>query len=708
MPRLSPSIGPRLFAPLALTALLTCPAPAFAARTHDIVAADYFTVAHVAQVAISPDGSAVVWAESRWVKGQALRNVDLWVVNTRTRATKRLTFDSAADLHPQWSANSAWIYFASNRKRPSAVVPYDGKRQVWRIRPDGSGLMAVTRVSGGVESFLVSGDGHAIVYTTGKKHVASGPHKGLRGKYGKLTYGRGVARLTHIWRLDLGTWRTRRLTKKADRYVRSLALSSDQTRIVAITVPTRQLIDNEGWSKVAIFDVASQQWTELNDDLWRKDAPSPYGWLTSPTFAPDGNKLAFRVDFDGYPGEVVVVAVSGTKQGATWKLPRGGEVTLSGHAAWKPGADGAKSELCVQGIRDARHGLYCWAKVHGGTQGAQRRVTAAKSGNLYAYDLSRNGRDVTVAMSDLTHPPEVFTLPLKGGTQYKRLTTVNTQVDTWKLPQIEAVRWKSKDGTTVEGILELPPGYKKGSGPLPMVVEIHGGPTSASALEMRFWIYGRTLFAARGWALLSPNYRGSTGYGDKFLVDLIGHKNDRDVADILSGVDAMVKRGIANPDKLGVMGWSNGGYLTNCLITATTRFKAASSGAGVFDTAMQWMIEDTPGHVINYNKGLPWESAAAMTKSSPLYNVHKVKTPTIIHVGEHDPRVPAQHSRGLFRALDQYLKVPAELVVYPGEGHGLTTYTHRQAKMAWDVAWFDRWVLGKAAKKKSAKAAQKE
>ncbi|MCO4761394.1 MAG: S9 family peptidase [Myxococcales bacterium] len=670
------------------------------ARTHKIVAADYFGLAHVAQVAPSPDGAMVAWAELRWKKGNKRRNIDLWVVNSRTQKTRRLTFDSAPDLHPQWSADGKWLYFASNRKRAKSKAPYDGKRQVFRIRPDGTGLMAVTRVAGGIESYHLTGDSAALVYTTGKKHVSKGVHKGLRSKYGKLNYGRGVSKLSHIWRLDLATWRTKRLTKKADRFIRSFDVSADQTRVVAITVPTRKLIDNEGWSKVEIFDLASQKWTALQDDLWRKKAPSPFGWLTSPVFAPDGKKLAFRVDFDGYPGELIVVEVNGTTQGKTWKMKRGGEITLSGHAAWKPGATGGDSELCVKAIRNARHGVYCWEDVAGGKHGDQRIVTAAASGNVSAWAMSKDGDNVAMAMSDVTHPPDVFVCDQDGSKHYKRLTRVNPQVDTWKLPQISTVRWKSADGTQVEGILELPPGYKKASGPLPLVVEIHGGPTSATALELRFWIYGRTLFASRGWALLSPNYRGSTGYGDKFLTDLIGHKNDRDVADIMAGVDALIKRGIAKADQLAVMGWSNGGYLTNCLITVTNRFKAASSGAGVFDTAMQWMIEDTPGHVINYNKGQPWTRSAAMSKSSPLYNVHKVKTPTLIHVGEHDPRVPPQHSRGLFRALDQYLKVPTELIVYPGEGHGLTTYTHREAKMAWDIAWFDRWVLGKGKKNK--------
>ena len=254
--------------------------------------------------------------------------------------------------------------------------------------------------------------------------------------------------------------------------------------------------------------------------------------------------------------------------------------------------------------------------------------------------------------------------------------------------------WTAPDGTEVEGILELPPDWKAGDPPIPMVVSIHGGPTWAEPFSLRFSPNGRGLFSARGWAVFVPNYRGSTGYGDKFLVDLIGHENDVEVKDILSGVDEMVARGIADPDKLGVMGWSNGGYLTNCLITQTDRFKAASSGAGVFDQTLQWALEDTPGHVINFMTGLPWEEAEETHAASPLSNAGAIKTPTVIHVGENDPRVPAAHSEGLYRALRMYLDVPVELLVYPGQGHGLGTWEFREAKMAWDQAWFDFHVLG--------------
>ena len=251
-------------------------------------------------------------------------------------------------------------------------------------------------------------------------------------------------------------------------------------------------------------------------------------------------------------------------------------------------------------------------------------------------------------MNDTTHVPDLYCCGRGKGLGPKRLTNLNPQVDTWKLPRISVVSWKGAKGDAVEGILELPPDYKKGD-KLPLVVEIHGGPTTAAHCSLQYWIYGRTLLPAKGYALLRPNYRGSTGYGDRFLTDLVGHENDLDVEDILAGVDALVEKGIADPKRLGVMGWSNGGYLTNCLITKTTRFKAASSGAGIVDTVMEWGSNDEPAYAIVFKKGFPWNRAALYHKASPTYALDKVRTPTLIHVGggdEHCRRARAACSTG--------------------------------------------------------------
>jgi dipeptidyl aminopeptidase/acylaminoacyl peptidase len=319
---------------------------------------------------------------------------------------------------------------------------------------------------------------------------------------------------------------------------------------------------------------------------------------------------------------------------------------------------------------------------------------------LTFFSFSESGEEIAVLASDATHLPDIYLVRALDPFEkvrpdpFRRLTNVNPQADTWKLPKIDIVTWKGANGDTVEGILELPPDHKPGQR-LPLVVEIHGGPTTATYRQLQFWIYGRTLLPAKGYAVLSPNYRGSTGYGDKFLTDLIGRENDIDVEDILKGVDAMVERGIADPERLGVMGWSNGGYLTNCLISQTTRFKAASSGAGIVDALMEFGSNDEPAYTIVFKKGFPWSNAEGYRKASPTFNLNKIRTPTLIHVGGNDERCPPGHSRMLYRTLKEYNRVPTQLLVYPGEPHGLTKYKNRKAKMEWDLAWFDRYILNK-------------
>ena len=657
-------------------------------RDHDISVDDYFTLSATLDVAMSPDGEHVVFVDLRWEPESHKRNADLWIVHVKSGDTRRLTFDTAFDSRPRWSPDGRWIYFRSGRRRSGASAPYNGKGQVWRIGVDGEGLRAVTRIAGGISAFEVSADGGTIYYVTEKKHVED-PWRSLRSRFSTITYGHGVHEYNEIWSLDLGTWRARRLVAPK-RVLVDFAVSPDDQRIAMITRPTEELISNEGWSTVDIWDRQTDKTTSLPDKLWRADAPSPYGWLESLAWSRDSGALAFAIDFDGYPAQLLV-ADFGAGEPRIQALDRPDELTL--HSGVRPVWRGNTRNLLFVGEVRARSHVY---QIDDASSARPKPGYAVTAGDVVVGVLSadRAGRTLAVTVSTATSFGDVYVASIRrGNSQLRRVSDTNPQVASWKLPTLEVVTWKSRDGVDVEGILELPYGHDR-SKPLPMIVYLHGGPASSTKLRLRFWGYGRTLMAAKGYAVLAPNYRGSTGFGDKFLLDLIGHKNDIDIADILTGVDAMVERGVADPEKLGVMGWSNGGYLTNCVITHTDRFKAASSGAGVFDVAMQWGIEDTPGHVINYQGGLPWDTAEQLRQASPLYDANKIKTPTLIHVGENDPRVPQEHARALFRSLHQYLKVPTELLVYPGEGHGLSKYVHRRAKMTWDLAWFEKYVLG--------------
>ena len=654
-------------------------------RDHDIVPEDYFDIGVITGLAVSPDGRHIAYTESRWDRAEDGRNTDLWILDTKSKSIRRLTFDRAGDASPQWSPDSRYIYFASGRKRAGEEKPpYDGKRQVWRISPDGGEPMPVTRSKDGVSQYELSKDGRTLYYTTSKEDVEE-EWGDLRKEYKDLEYGHGVTDFSQVWKLDLVNWRTQKIIDEK-RVIRDLAVSADGRRIAMLTTPDEELISNEGWSRVDLFDAETESVEIVTGPGWREDHPSPYGWVDSIGWADDGEALAFTVSFDGYPTRLYVVEWAGGK-GALRELRRPEGVTVTGGSVhWR----GGSRDLCFLAEDHARQHVYTIPDVRQKRQGPSRVLTPGDV-VVTAFDFSRGDGPLAIIMSTIEHPRDLFFVTDSG--DYTRLTKVNPQVDTWKMPQISIVSWKGANGDQVEGILELPPDYKPGT-PLPMVVELHGGPTSATMFRFRLWIYGRAVMAARGYALLSPNYRGSTGYGDKFMTDLIGRENDIEVEDILKGVDAMVERGIADPDRLAVMGWSNGGFLTNCVITKTDRFKAASSGAGVLDMVIQWGTEDTPGHVVNYMQGLPWSDPDAYRAGSPVYDLDKVRTPTLIHVGGNDARVPAANSRALYRALRHYLDVPTELVVYPGEGHGLTTYKNRKAKMEWDLAWFDRYLMG--------------
>lgn len=655
-------------------------------RDHDIVLDDYFTIGAIGQIAASPDGKYVAYTETRWEPPRDKRNTDLWVVETETQQVRRLTFDRSGDRSPVWSPDSQFIYFTSSRKRgDDKDPPFGGKRQVWRIAVDGgaSTPTAVTRVKDGIGMYELSADGRTLYYTT-EREATEDEWKDLRGEYKKLNYAHGVTNFSQIWKLDLASWRAEKIVDE-DRVIGAMKVSADQRRIAMLTTPDEELIFNEGRSRVDVYDATTKKVTTVTADGWRDGHASPYGWIDGVAWSSDGGSLAFTLSFDGYPTQLFV-AEWDSGAGATLRelgRPRGITI-MGGTMKWQPGT----RALAFIGEDHARARVYSLNNIQLGRQGVVRTLTTGDF-VVGGFDFVRSSGALAMVMGTTQHPPDIFLAA--GGSTPQRLTRINPQVDTWKLPKISIVRWKGAGGDDVDGILELPRDHTPGT-PLPMIVEIHGGPTSASTYSFRFWIYGRALLASKGYALLSPNYRGSTGYGDKFMVDLVGRENDIEVEDILKGVDAMVAKGIADPERLGVMGWSNGGFLTNCLIAKTNRFRAASSGAGVLDQVIQWGVEDTPGHVINYMKGLPWDLPGAYRSGSPLFNLGKVSTPTLIHVGEGDARVPSAHAKTLYRALRHYLHVPVELIVYPGEGHGLTTYDHRKAKMAWDLAWFDRYL----------------
>ena len=642
-------------------------------REHDITIDDYFSQAYISECAVSPDGQYIAYSEGRWIAGDDRRNYDLWVCEVATKTAKRLTFERTDEFAPFWAPDSQTIYFAAETKREGEKKPpLDGEIQVWRIKRDGTGLTPVTQIEKGIAQFELGAEGNAIFYTIHKEHTIDAWNE-LRTEFKEdIEYGHGIHRVTELWKLDLETWRREKLVDET-RYIRSFAVSPKANRIAMVTAYDQHLITNEGNSFVDVIDVDSGQIDRVPDE-WRKTADAPYPWLEDLCWNTSGEILAYTSGYDGYPHQIHTVSwKSGDPTEKTLTRPK--DVEVNGALQWT-----SDTKLAFLAELRALEKIYT---IDFETEKSE--ILTPNAQVVEGFHITPKGEIVSI-QSTLTSATDIF---FSG----ERVHEANPQIASWKLPKISLETWSGANGDEVQGILELPPDHEPGK-PLPLIVAIHGGPTASTKYCYRYWIYNRTLMPANGYAVLLPNYRGSTGYGDQFMTDLIGRENDIEVEDILKGVDAMIERGIADPEKLGVSGWSNGGYLTNCLI-ATNRFKAASSGAGVFDMTIQWGEEDTPGHVINYMEGLPWEKPAEYQRASPLYAFKPgITTATLIHVGENDARVPATHSRSLHRALHYYIDAPCELLIHKNEGHGLRSYRHRLAKLKWDLAWFDRYLKG--------------
>ena len=314
-------------------------------------------------------------------------------------------------------------------------------------------------------------------------------------------------------------------------------------------------------------------------------------------------------------------------------------------------------------------------------------------GTYASFSVPKSGSGLLVRFSSINHPAQVYlatdAMHLDKLTQ---LTQLNPVFAERAQPEWQPYSWKSKDGATVEGVLIFPPGQKDAKH-LRMLTFIHGGPADADGNRFGAdWYDWATLAATQGWLVFRPNYRGSSGYGDDFMLQIAPHLVSKPGEDILAGVDALVKDGYADPDKLAIGGYSYGGYMTNWLITETTRFKGAVTGAGAVEHAANWGNDDVTWDDAWYLSGKPWETPETYQSEAALFRMNRVKTPTHIVQGNSDVRVSYLEGVTLERALQQ-LGIDHSFLVFPGEGHGLSHNPwHGYIKLREELKWLDKYV----------------
>ena len=677
---------------LVLVAPVVAQTPAGSAVKRPMTIDDIMSLRNVGGAQISPNGAQVVYAVSAWehpnanpAKGDTAKGdkheirSHLWLVPTDgSRPARQITFSERGESQPQWSPDGSAIAFVSARGTANGE---DGPRpQIHLLRLDGGEAEKLTDVKEGVSGFSWSDDGRRIAFLS----VDSLPKTtdAARKRHDDPQVFEGDQRLSHVWVVDIATKKTTELAHSTQYTVRGAPdWSPDGRKITYLTTPSTLIRDERRSAFIVDASTGATEPIDAGAEI-----------QSTPLWSPDGKTLAFTTLkqthaplADSIPDREIANAHLVLYDVAT-KKPRdmsAGFDNSPGGLIWT--RDG-RALLFTTGDR-----VYSSAFRFDVATGKYSQLTQKQI--LRGISLDKSGARAAMIIDSPTSPGEVYTSDVAFASP-RKLTDANPQLASMALGETEVVTWKSPDGQEVEGVLLKPVGYREGQR-YPMLVDIHGGPTGAHNAGFKAnWGSPGQYWAGQGWAVLYPNPRGSTGYGEKFMRGNLKDWGVGDYKDIMAGADAMVKRGLADNDKLAVSGWSYGGYMTSWVVSQTSRFKAAMEGAGLTDLVSMYGTTDIPGYIGSFFMGNPTKETMELYRQrSALTFVDQVTTPLLILHGGSDQRVPIGQPMEYFRALKDRGKT-VELVFYPREGHGLGEYYHQMDKVRREFEWINRYTLG--------------
>jgi len=635
-------------------------------RTKDgrklLTAMDLMRISGVSAPRISPDGSRVAYtvSEVKMEKDKEWKNVSqIWVVPASGNARSRqYTRGDKSATSPEWSPDGTMVAFLSDREK-------DGERQVWMMMADGGEAWVVTAHKGGVSGFHFSPDGRRLVLAA-VDQPSKDEEDRKKVKDDTMVIDQDI-KMSHLWLFDLEKKEEKRLTE-GNFTVSDPQWSPDGARITYTTRPTPKA-DDGSLSEVWILTVANGEKKKL---ISGADASDNARWST------DGKWIAYTQNPDPNSGVsatylYVVSAAGGAPRQLTTKF----DLNV-GTPVWS--RDGRRIYFSTNVLEAIE--VYSVDVATGEVKQITRR-----GGTTGITEISRDGKTIVGTASGPGQPTELY----RTSADFASLTPLsnhNSWLRDYALADTEVVRWKSKDGMEVEGLLTRPVGYQPGS-KVPLLLNPHGGPTGASINSFNGTIQ---VLAANGFAVLQPNFRGSTGKGLAFAQANKNTWGKGDYEDCMTGVDALIASGIADPDRLGAFGWSYGGYMTFWILTQTDRFKAISPGAGLSNIYSMYSQNDIQRYLRwFYSDKSPWDAQELYWDRSPMKYVKNVKTPTMIMHGQVDTRVPIAQAQEFYQALKEQ-KVPVEFVVYPRENHGFTEPRHQMDRVRRYVKFFAKYL----------------
>jgi dipeptidyl aminopeptidase/acylaminoacyl peptidase len=641
---------------------------------------DFAQLRDVDEPNISPDGNLIAYVVKVADMEKDKRAPNLWLAKWDGSENRALTFGLKGQKHPRWSPDGKWIGFLSGREDDNE------NDQLWVLPVSGGEAEKITDLKGSVDDFAWSPDSKRIVLVVHDPDPRE-PEKLAKDKktvpplvidrffFKKDMEGYLTQRYSHLQLLDLTTRKIEPLTsgRHDDLWP---AWSPDGKEIAFVTKRGDDPDRTENWDVWVIAAEAGGKERQLTTSPEADPHPD---WDSAPAWSPDGKWIAYL--HGGDPKKIsyavhslaIIPAAGGQAKVLTEKLDR--------NVAQPHWASDGKSVYAV--VEDDGAQNLVRVSIEGG---APQPVTTGRR-RVTAYDVSREGR-IIVRASTPDRPYEIFAV------EKENLRDLTKQTDAFvkdlRIAKVEETKFKSADGTEIHGFVVRPVDSAPGSKP-PALLRPHGGPQSQYACEFQF---EAQLFAANGYAVILPNPRGSTGRGENFAMGIYADWGHRDVEDDLAAVDDAVGRGLADPDRLGVGGWSYGGMSTNYLIATTTRFKAATSGASISNVLAGY---GTDQYVSDYENelGVPWKNTETwMRISYPFLHADKIKTPTLFLCGEADFNVPLLNTEQMYQALRSQ-GVPTGLVIYPGQNHGLKKPSYIIDRYKHYLDWYAKWLIAK-------------